>query len=87
MILPSSRSMPCSIEPMPFGIAEKLPRPSSFWSFMQKGVAALRAHPADYALAEKYFAMGACVQPNNADLHDALREVRAAMRLGQPDEL
>jgi len=59
----------------------------SVWSFMQKGVAALRAHPADYALAEKYFAMGACVQPNNADLHDALREVRAAMRLGEPDEL
>ena len=31
------RSMRCSTEPMPFGILEKSPSPSSFWSFMQNG--------------------------------------------------
>ena len=57
----------------------------SVHSFMQMGIAAL--HRADLALAEKYFAMGKCVQPDNAELAEALREVRAAMSGGQPDEL
>lgn len=29
--------MRCSIPPMPFGMARKSPRPSSFWSLKQKG--------------------------------------------------
>ena len=29
--------MRCSTLPMPLGMAAKLPRPSSFWSFMQNG--------------------------------------------------
>jgi hypothetical protein len=31
------RSMRCSTEPMPFGMARKSSRPSSFWPFMQNG--------------------------------------------------
>ena len=31
------RSMRCSTEPMPFGIARKSSSPSSFWPFMQNG--------------------------------------------------
>lgn len=32
-----SRSIRCSTDPIPLGILEKSPTPSSFWSFMQKG--------------------------------------------------
>jgi len=31
------RFMRCSTDPIPFGIARKSSRPSSFWSFMQNG--------------------------------------------------